>query len=55
MSRGVGLVPGHRAAPRRGILTNMHLDLDYATVDAETPAHITPAHDGLTLTLPAPD
>jgi phosphoribosyl 1,2-cyclic phosphate phosphodiesterase len=36
-----------RARPRRAILTNMHIDLDYATVDAETPPHVTPAHDGL--------
>ncbi|SDX96038.1 MBL fold metallo-hydrolase [Citreimonas salinaria] len=36
-----------RAAPRRAILTNMHIDLDYATVEAETPDHVTPAHDGL--------
>lgn len=41
-----------RADVRRGILTNMHIDLDYATVDAETPDHITPAHDGLTLRFP---
>ena len=41
-----------RAAPRRAILTNMHVDLDYATVAAETPGHVTPAHDGLTVTLP---
>lgn len=41
-----------RAAPRRAVLTNMHVDLDHATVDAETPGHITPAHDGMTLTLP---
>lgn len=39
-----------RAAPRRAVLTNMHIDLDYATLEAETPEHITPAHDGLTLT-----
>jgi phosphoribosyl 1,2-cyclic phosphate phosphodiesterase len=38
-----------RAAPRRAVLTNMHIDLDWRTVDAETPAHVTPAHDGLTL------
>jgi phosphoribosyl 1,2-cyclic phosphate phosphodiesterase len=38
-----------RAAPRRAVLTNMHNDLDYATVDAETPAHVTPAHDGMVL------
>lgn len=38
-----------RAAPRRAILTNMHIDLDHATVDAETPAHVTPAHDGMVI------
>lgn len=38
-----------RAQPRRAVLTNMHNDLDYATVAAETPAHVVPAHDGLTL------
>ena len=36
-----------RADPRRAILTNMHLDLDYETVLAETDDHISPAHDGL--------
>ena len=40
-----------RAAPRRAVLTNMHVDLDRATVDAETPAHVTPAHDGMTLSV----
>ncbi len=38
-----------RAAPRRAVLTNMHIDLDYATVDAETPEHVTPAHDGMVI------
>ena len=38
-----------RAAPRCAVLTNMHIDLDYATVDAETPAHVTPAYDGMVL------
>ncbi len=38
-----------RAAPRRAVLTNMHIDLDHATVDAETPAHITPAFDGMVI------
>lgn len=36
-----------RSAPRRAVLTNMHIDLDYETVAAETPAHITPAYDGM--------
>ncbi|WP_297781712.1 MBL fold metallo-hydrolase [uncultured Roseovarius sp.] len=38
-----------RAAPRRAVLTNMHIDLDYQTVDEETPAHVTPAYDGMIL------
>jgi phosphoribosyl 1,2-cyclic phosphate phosphodiesterase len=38
-----------RARPRRAVLTNMHIDLDYATLQAETPANVTPAHDGMTL------
>jgi phosphoribosyl 1,2-cyclic phosphate phosphodiesterase len=38
-----------RAAPRRAVLTNMHIDLDYDHVAAETPANVTPAHDGLVL------
>ncbi len=40
-----------RAAPRRGVLTNMHIDLDYQTVLDETPENITPAFDGMTITL----
>ena len=43
-----------RAAPRRAVLTNMHVDLDYATVAAETPDHVIPAHDGLTIEMDAP-
>ena len=35
--------------PKRAILTNMHIDMDYATVDAETPDHITPAYDGMVI------
>ena len=38
-----------RAAPRRAVLTNMHVDLDFATVEAETPPNVTPAHDGMVL------
>lgn len=38
-----------RAAPKRAVLTNMHIDLDYDEVSAETPGHISPAHDGMTL------
>ena len=38
-----------RAAPRRAVLTNMHIDLDYAEIESETAQHITPAYDGLVL------
>jgi phosphoribosyl 1,2-cyclic phosphate phosphodiesterase len=41
-----------RAAPKRAVLTNMHIDLDYATLNAETPDQIEPAYDGLRLTVP---
>ena len=37
--------------PRRAVLTNMHIDLDYATVEAETAEHITPAFDGMVITV----
>ncbi len=40
-----------KAAPARAILTNMHNDLDYATLRDETPAHVTPAHDGMVIEL----
>lgn len=43
-----------RVAPKQGVLTNMHIDLDYDTIKSETPEHVTPAHDGLQLTIPAP-
>ena len=36
-----------QAAPRRAVLTNMHIDLDYDTVEAETPDHISAAYDGM--------
>ena len=36
-----------RFEPRRALLTNMHHDLDYATLCKELPDHIRPAYDGL--------
>ena len=36
-----------RASPRRAVLTNMHVDLDYRTVLEETPPNVEPAFDGL--------
>jgi phosphoribosyl 1,2-cyclic phosphate phosphodiesterase len=38
------------AKPARAVLTNMHVDLDHATLLAELPLHITPAYDGMTIT-----
>lgn len=43
-----------RVQPKHAVLTNMHIDLDYNTLRAETAPHIEPAYDGLTLTYPAP-
>ncbi|MDS9467295.1 MBL fold metallo-hydrolase [Paracoccus sp. MBLB3053] len=40
-----------RSGARRGVVTNMHIDLDYDDVMAETPDNVIPAHDGLVLTL----
>jgi len=39
-----------RVRPARAVLTNMHMELDYETVAAETPVHVTPAFDGMTIT-----
>lgn len=38
--------------PRRAILTNLHIDLDYAALSARLPAHVSPAYDGMTIDLP---
>jgi phosphoribosyl 1,2-cyclic phosphate phosphodiesterase len=40
------------AAPPRAFLTNLHIDLDYAELDAMTPLNVHPAHDGLVLEYP---
>ena len=41
-----------KVAPTRAVLTNMHIDLDYAAVEEETPAHVTPAYDGMVIRYP---
>ena len=33
--------------PREAVLTNLHIDLDYARTDEATPANVRPAYDGL--------
>ena len=35
--------------PRRAVITNLHVDLDFATLEAELPVGVTPAYDGLEL------
>ena len=42
-----------RAAPERAVITNMHIDLDYDTLDTETADHITPAYDGMVIEIEA--
>ena len=42
-----------RAAPRRAVLTDMHIDMDYEAVDRETPDNVTPAHDGMRIEIAA--
>jgi phosphoribosyl 1,2-cyclic phosphate phosphodiesterase len=42
-----------RVNPRRAVLTHMHVDLDYATLSRELPAHVEPGFDGMVIELPA--
>jgi phosphoribosyl 1,2-cyclic phosphate phosphodiesterase len=39
-----------RAKPRRAILTNLHIDLDFKALSAKLPAGVEPAYDGLRFT-----
>lgn len=36
-----------RLKPRQAVLTNLHIDMDYATVAASTPKDVAPAFDGM--------
>ena len=47
LSLGEALEHVDRYAPREAVLTNLHIDLDYAETDHITPAHVRPAYDGL--------
>jgi phosphoribosyl 1,2-cyclic phosphate phosphodiesterase len=40
-----------RLHPREAVLTNLHNDLDHAAVEAETPAHVRAAYDGMVVEL----
>jgi phosphoribosyl 1,2-cyclic phosphate phosphodiesterase len=39
-----------RVKPKRAILTNMHVDMDYDTLKRELPPGVEPAYDGMVLT-----
>jgi phosphoribosyl 1,2-cyclic phosphate phosphodiesterase len=36
-----------RMRPRQAVLTNLHIDLDYAETERNTPTNVTPAYDGM--------
>jgi phosphoribosyl 1,2-cyclic phosphate phosphodiesterase len=38
-----------RLKPKRAVVTNMHIDLDYETLRAQLPGHVEPAYDGMSL------
>ena len=42
-----------RIKPRRAIITNMHVDLDYEALCSELPEGVEPAYDGMEVTLDA--
>lgn len=54
LSLGEALSWIERLAPRRALLTHMHIPLDYAVVDAATPLDVAPAHDGQVIEFPFP-
>jgi len=41
-----------RVKPKHAILTNLHMDVDYAKLAAELPDGVEPAYDGMTLSVP---
>ena len=40
-----------RVKPKRAILTNMHVDMDYDTLTRDPPRGVEPGYDGMTITL----
>lgn len=38
-----------RLGPKQAVLTHMHIPLDYAAVNRETPEHVEPAYDGMVI------
>ena len=50
LSQSLGWIA--RAKPKRAVVTNMHIDLDYATLAAELPEGVEPAFDGMQIETP---
>jgi phosphoribosyl 1,2-cyclic phosphate phosphodiesterase len=38
-----------RIGPRRAVLTNMHVDMDYEEVKRRVPGNVEPAYDGMVI------
>jgi len=49
LEQALGLIDRYK--PKKAILTNLHVDLDYLTLLNETPDNVVPAHDGLQIIL----
>lgn len=49
LSVGQALALTERFKPRRAVLTDLHVDLDYEALKAILPPHVTPAFDGMRL------
>ncbi len=43
-----------RAGVRSGVMTNLHIDVDYAALKAYVPAHVEPGYDGMVLRFAVP-
>jgi len=52
LSLGQALAWIERLKPKRGVLTHMHIPLDYDAVRKATPDHVEPAYDGMVIELP---
>jgi phosphoribosyl 1,2-cyclic phosphate phosphodiesterase len=48
-SLGEALALIERLKPKRAVLTNLHTDMDYATLRGQLPEHVEPAFDGMKL------
>ncbi len=53
LAKALEWIERHR--PKRAILTNMHIDMDYATLARELPKSVEPGYDGMRFTLDIPE